>query len=87
MRTSLLLLALCLAHAAEARQSALPEADRIRLAEAFHLAVRVQDGLWPAWSEVPFAVLLVTPEHEFLVRHPRPSALKRIAVPACANEP
>ncbi|HEV8150683.1 MAG TPA: hypothetical protein VGP61_10910, partial [Gemmatimonadales bacterium] len=26
------------------------------------------------WSSAPFAVLLVTPEREFLLRHPRPSA-------------
>ncbi|MGI8836042.1 MAG: hypothetical protein ACR2H4_05325, partial [Pyrinomonadaceae bacterium] len=26
------------------------------------------------WSKAPFAVLLVTPEYEFLVRHSKPSA-------------
>lgn len=52
---------------------ALPEADRIRLAEAFCLAESVTEEIWPGWSEVPFSVLLVTPDHEFLMRHPRPS--------------
>lgn len=74
MRTSLLLfLIFALASAAGAQQPSLREADRVRLAEAFHLADQVRDCIWPGWSEVPFAVLLVTPEHEFLVRHPRPS--------------
>jgi hypothetical protein len=56
------------------RQPSLRDSDRIRLAEAFHLAQDVQDSIWTGWSEVPFAVLLVTPEHEFLVRHPHPSS-------------
>ncbi|MEE8594615.1 MAG: hypothetical protein V3T25_01980 [Gemmatimonadota bacterium] len=47
-------------------------ADRVRIAEAFRLADEVEQ-LWPGWSEVPFAVLLVTSEHEFLIRHPHPS--------------
>jgi hypothetical protein len=52
----------------------IPERDRIRLAEAFRLAERIQDRAWPAWSSAPFAVLLVTPDTEFLIRHPNPSA-------------
>jgi hypothetical protein len=47
--------------------------DRIRIAEAFRLAAAVGDQIWPAWTTAPFAILLVTPEREFLVRHPRPS--------------
>jgi hypothetical protein len=49
------------------------EDDRIRLAEAFLLGEKLADRVWPGWSKAPFAVLLVTPEHEFLVRHPQPS--------------
>jgi hypothetical protein len=49
-------------------------ADRVRLAEAFRLAEVLGDDVWPRWREAPFAVLLVTADHEFLVRHPRPSA-------------
>lgn len=51
----------------------IPERDRIRLAEAFRLAEEVGEKLWPGWATAPFAVLLITPEHEFLIRHPRPS--------------
>lgn len=52
----------------------LPETDRTRLAEAFRLGDQLGDRIWPGWSKAPFAVLLVTPEHEFLIRHPQPSA-------------
>ncbi|HEX5831442.1 MAG TPA: hypothetical protein VFY16_10710 [Gemmatimonadaceae bacterium] len=54
--------------------AALDPTDRVRLAEAFRLADALGDSVWPGWRTVPFAVLLVTPEREFLVRHPRPSA-------------
>jgi hypothetical protein len=47
--------------------------DRTRIAEAFKLADAVGDQIWPAWTSAPFAILLVTPEREFLLRHPRPS--------------
>jgi len=48
--------------------------DRIRIAEAFRLGEAIGDSIWTGWASAPFAVLLVTPEREFLVRHPRPSA-------------
>jgi hypothetical protein len=51
----------------------LANADRVRLAEAFRLADTLGNRLWPRWTEAPFAVLLVTPEYEFLIRHPKPS--------------
>ncbi len=51
----------------------LPPQDRIRIAEAFRLADFVYDT-WPDWRDVPFALLLVTPKYEFLVRHPRPGS-------------
>ena len=54
--------------------SSLPPDDRTRIAEAFRLADAIGDGIWPGWSSVPFALLLVTPEREYLVRHPRPAA-------------
>jgi hypothetical protein len=47
--------------------------DRVRLAEGFRVGDRVGERVWKGWGKAPFAVLLVTPEHEFLVRHPRPS--------------
>ena len=49
-----------------------PFEDRVRLAEAFELANSIQDEIWSDWSTVPFVVLLVTPEFEYLVRHPYP---------------
>lgn len=52
----------------------LDEKDRVRLAEAFRLADSVGDQVWPGWKSVRFAVLLVTPTTEFLIRHPHPSA-------------
>jgi hypothetical protein len=51
----------------------LSDPDRIRLAEAFRIGDKLGDRVWKDWSKAPFAVLLVTPEHEFLIRHPRPS--------------
>jgi hypothetical protein len=52
----------------------LAEADRVRLAESFRLAEALRESVWPGWSDAPFAVLLVTPDAEFLLRHPAPSA-------------
>jgi hypothetical protein len=48
--------------------------DRVRLAEAFRLGEKLGNQIWAGWSKAPFAVLLVTPELEFLIRHPKPSA-------------
>lgn len=47
--------------------------DRIRLAETFRLNEFIGDRIWKDWSKTPFAVMLVTPEYEFLMRHPQPS--------------
>lgn len=48
--------------------------DRVRLREVFRLGDSIGDRVWPGWSKAPFAVLLVTPDYEFLMRHPKPSA-------------
>jgi hypothetical protein len=53
---------------------ALSSIDRTRLAEAFRLGDKIGDRVWPGWSKAPFAVLLVTADTEFLIRHPKPSA-------------
>ena len=53
---------------------ALTQTDRVRLREVFRLGDSIGDRVWPGWSKAPFAVLLVTPEYEFLLRHPKPSA-------------
>lgn len=52
----------------------LRDVDRIRLAEAFMIGEKIGDKVWSGWHEAPFAVLLITPDYEFLIRHPRPSA-------------
>src|SRR5664279_6538766 len=77
MRIRTLSLAALLACAPSLRAQeapALPDIDRVRIAEAFRLADAVQDQIWPAWSTAPFAVLLVTPKYEYLMRHPDPSS-------------
>jgi hypothetical protein len=51
----------------------LREIDRVRLAEAFRLADAIGDKIWPGWNKAAFAVLLVTPEWEFLLRHSQPT--------------
>jgi hypothetical protein len=56
-----------------AQKPGVPEVDRIRLAEAFRLGDALGNRVWQDWDKAPFAVLLVTPEYEFLVRHPKPS--------------
>jgi hypothetical protein len=61
-------------HAQAQDKPAIRDTDRIRLAEAFNLGDAIGDTIWSDWSKAPFAVLLVTPEHEFLVRHPKPSS-------------
>ena len=66
-----LLLAPCVAYGQG--QPQLSNTDRVRLAEAFRLGDKLGNQLWPDWKQAPFAVLLVTPEHEFLIRHPKPS--------------
>ena len=60
-------------NAAGQEQPALRQVDRTRLAEAFRVAEKLGDDLWAGWPKAPFAVLLVTPDKEYLIRHPRPS--------------
>lgn len=47
--------------------------DRIRLAEAFQIANHVSNSIWAGWKHTQFSIILVTPSHEFLLRHPNPS--------------
>jgi hypothetical protein len=51
----------------------IPETARIRLAESFKLGEALGQHVWKGWDKTPFAVLLVTTEYEFLIRHPKPS--------------
>jgi len=74
IRFATLLLVLAFSQAALAQtHPAIPEIDRIRLAEAFRLGDTLSNRLWKDWHKAPFAILLVTPEQEFLIRHPKPS--------------
>lgn len=54
------------------RPPGIPEPDRIRLAEAYRLAASIGDTIWPGWSRVPFATVLVAGDYEYFVRHPHP---------------
>lgn len=47
--------------------------DRVRIREAYRLATQIGDRVWPEWHKAPFALLLVTPDYEYLVGHPNPS--------------
>jgi hypothetical protein len=47
--------------------------DRVRIREAYRLASQLGDRVWPNWHSAPFALLLVTPDFEYLVGHPDPS--------------
>ncbi len=70
---SIVLILRCWSVFAQDRFPSIPSTDRIRLAEAFRLADEIGNDVWPNWSKAPFAVLLVTPDYEFLIRHPKPS--------------
>ncbi|MGQ0541828.1 MAG: peroxiredoxin [Blastocatellia bacterium] len=52
---------------------AIPEIDRIRIAEAYRIGERLQDELWTGWSTAPFSILFITHDYEFLFRHPKPN--------------
>lgn len=64
---------LSISNALGQEKPALREVDRTRLAEAFRLSDQLGDDIWAGWSKAPLAVLLVTPDKEFLIRHPQPS--------------
>jgi len=70
---SIVLILCCWSVFAQDRFPSISITDRIRLAEAFRLADEIGNDVWPGWSKAPFAVLLVTPDYEFLIRHPKPS--------------
>lgn len=47
--------------------------DKIRISESFNIADKIGDSLWLNWNQTPFAILLVTNDYEFLIRHPNPT--------------
>ncbi len=76
MKTKLLLVLLCAFTASNVLaqdKPTIPDIDRIRLAEAFRIGETLGNRVWKDWDKAPFAVMLVTPENEFLIRHPRPT--------------
>jgi hypothetical protein len=73
LKALIVILLLSITVSAQATKPQLRDDDRIRLAEAFRMGEKLGNHVWEGWSKAPFAVLLVTPEYEFLVRHPKPS--------------
>ena len=71
---SLLVIPLLFAALSAHAQPKFPDSERVLLAEAFRTNETMGDRVWPGWSKAPFAILLVTPEYEFLIGHPQPSA-------------
>ena len=67
------ILLLAAGNASAQEKPSLREIDRVRLVEAFRLSDQLADELWAGWSKAPLAVLLVTPDKEFLIKHPQPS--------------
>ncbi|UCG52737.1 MAG: hypothetical protein JSW58_04080 [Candidatus Latescibacterota bacterium] len=65
---------LCALSAPGHTEKSIPDSDRVRIAEAFRIADSVGETVWPGLGEAPFTVLLVTPETEFLIGHPYPTA-------------
>ncbi len=58
-----------------AQQDTLPkvdERDKICLKEAFTIGKEYGKKMWSEWEKVPFALLLVEDEYEFLFNHPEP---------------
>lgn len=68
--TSLALIAVSFAQ--QAAPPKISEDDAIRIVEFYRLAPSIEDKVWPNWSKVPAPLILVTPETEFLTRHPAP---------------
>jgi hypothetical protein len=63
---------LAIAAFAQTPAEQIPIDDAVRICEFYRLASQVQDQIWPNWSHVPAPLLLVTPDTEFLTRHPAP---------------
>src|SRR5579883_598552 len=71
--TAFVALLLCVHSVMAQQKPSIPDIDRTRIAEAYRLSEAVGDRIWEGWSKIPFAVILITPDYEFLIRHPQPS--------------
>ncbi len=52
------------------KRAALPQEDKVRIAEAFRLADSIDNRLWPDWDKAPFGILLIAGDYEYLINHP-----------------
>lgn len=66
-------LILCTASISAVAGPSISYIDRTRIAEAYRIAELVQNDLWKDWSTAPFALLFITDENEFLIRHKKPN--------------
>jgi len=69
----LMILSGCLENIKRQSEPFIPTDDKTRIAEAFAIAGKYCDKVWPGWAEVPLSLLFITKNHEFLIRHPLPS--------------
>jgi hypothetical protein len=69
----LLLLFLFIAPVIKADSVHVRHDDKVRIIEAFRIADQYRNQIWKDWDKTPFALLLVTDDHEFLINHPLPS--------------
>lgn len=58
---------------ARSQSSSLSQVDAIRLSEAYSLSEHIGESIWKGWPDVPFAILLLTSEKDYLIGHPDPS--------------
>ena len=72
MRPLFSTLLLAIAAFAQTPSQPIPVDDAVRIHEFYRLASQIQDQIWPKWSQVPAALLLVTPDKELLTHHPAP---------------
>jgi hypothetical protein len=79
MRRSQLVLSLALLFGLFAIPARAQDPPRIRpiekrlLGQAFRISENPGNQVWKKWDKAPKAVLLITPEYEFLLRHPKPA--------------
>lgn len=55
------------------QSSKLGRDNAVRIAEANHLLNHVRAADWFVWENVPFAIILLTEDRDFLIGHPNPS--------------
>ena len=72
MTRSLTFVLLAAVALAQAPTQQMPADDAVRVREFYRLASQMQDQIWPAWSQTPAPLLLVTPDTEFLTHHATP---------------